>query len=387
MDTILVFRMCRYDSWRSKVQALTQAAERRGWHLQVIDQPATPDAVRKLVAFWRPKGVVVAETPTGWRRSAHIAFPSTRTVFLDSDPAYVPRGMPNVLHATKPICEAVVREFLSIGCTSIAYIGWFRKVYWSEDRIRHLKELLDLHGLPFFTFNMSRANAKDPANLNRQLCRWLNSLPRPCGVFAANDTIAEPIFAAARACGLSIPSDLAVIGMDNDFSVCERLSPSLSTFRPEYDTLAERVMDLIEGNPVKLPVNELTSRFFRRQSTRRFKHHDADVEKAVERIRKEACSGVTAREILADFPCSRRLAEMRFKSTTGKTVLETIFDARFERLFELLEKRAAPVGALADLCGFPSALVMRRQFRARTGTTPTAWREKSSRSARPLGGQ
>ena len=228
---------------------------------------------------------------------------------------------------------------------------------------------------------MSRANAKDPANLNRQLCRWLNFLPRPCGVFAANDTIAEPIFAAARACGLSIPSDLAVIGMDNDFSVCERLSPSLSTFRPEYDTLAERVMDLIEGNPVKLPVNELTSRFFRRQSTRRFKHHDADVEKAVERIRKEACSGVTAREILADFPCSRRLAEMRFKSTTGKTVLETIFDARFEHLFELLEKRAAPVGALADLCGFPSALVMRRQFRARTGTTPTAWREKSSRSA------
>ena len=295
--------------------------------------------------------------------------------------------MPNVLHATKPICEAVVREFLSIGCTSIAYIGWFRKVYWSEDRIRHLKELLDLHGLPFFTFNMSRANAKDPANLNRQLCRWLNSLPRPCGVFAANDTIAEPIFAAARACGLSIPSDLAVIGMDNDFSVCERLSPSLSTFRPEYDTLAERVMDLIEGNPVKLPVNELTSRFFRRQSTRRFKHHDADVEKAVERIRKEACSGVTASEILADFPCSRRLAEMRFKSTTGKTVLDTILDARFERLFELLEKRAAPVGALADLCGFPSALVLRRQFRARTGTTPTAWREKSSRSAHPLGGQ
>ena len=92
MDTILVFRMCRYDSWRSQVRALTQAAERRGLHLQVIDQPATPDAVRKLVAFWRPKGVVVAETPTGWRRSARIAFPGTRTVFLDSDPSYVPRG-------------------------------------------------------------------------------------------------------------------------------------------------------------------------------------------------------------------------------------------------------------------------------------------------------
>jgi LacI family transcriptional regulator len=384
MDTILVFRMCRYDSWHSKVQALTLAAERRGWHLQVIDQPATPDAVRKLVTFWHPKGVVVVETPTGWRRSARLALPSTRTVFLDSDPAYVPRGTPNVIHATKPLCEAVVREFLSIGCTSIAYIGWFRKVYWSDDRIHHLKELLDLHGLPFLTFDMNRASAKGPASLHRKLCRWLKSLPCPCGVFAANDTIAEPVFDAARACGLSIPSDLAVIGIDNDFSVCERLSPSLSTFRPEYGPLAERVMDLIEGLPVKLPFDELTARFFRRQSTRRFKHHDADVENAVERIRKEACNGITASEVLADFSCSRRLAEMRFKSTSGKTVLETILDARFERLFELLENRATPVGALADLCGFPSALVMRRQFRARTGTTPTAWREKTRRSALPL---
>ena len=73
-------------------------------------------------------------------------------------------------------------------------------------------------------------------------------------------------------------------------------------------------------------------------------------------------------------------AEMRFKSVTGKTALEMIQDARFERLFELLENSAAPVGTLADLCGFPSALVMRRQFRARTGTTPTAWRDKPVRT-------
>ena len=50
-------------------------------------------------------------------------------------------------------------------------------------------------------------------------------------------------------------------------------------------------------------------------------------------------------------------------------------------------RRRVRFAALADLCGFPSALVMRRQFRARTGTTPTAWREKSSRSAHPLSGQ
>ena len=81
------------------------------------------------------------------------------------------------------------------------------------------------------------------------------------------------------------------------------------------------------------------------------------------------------------------MAELRFKDIVGRSMFESILDVRMERCLELLANQSIPIGAIADLCGFPSALVMRRQFRARTGTTPTAWREKSSRSARPLGGQ
>ncbi len=33
--------MRRYDSWHVKVEALNAAAERRGWRIQVIDQPAS----------------------------------------------------------------------------------------------------------------------------------------------------------------------------------------------------------------------------------------------------------------------------------------------------------------------------------------------------------
>ena len=373
METILVFRMSHYDSWHKKVQALTAAAERRGWRIQVIDQPADGDAMKKLVAFWHPRGVVIAEV---WERKISLPLRKTPTVFFDCNPTLVPKGSRIVLHATKPLCDAVVREFLSIGCTSVAYIGWFHKVYWSEDRISCLKETLSLHGMPLYTLDMGRAAAKDPARMNERLCGWLKNLPLNCGIFVANDTVAEPLIAATQVCGLSIPGDVAIIGVGDEASVCERLSPSLTTFRPEYGILAERAMGLLEGGRAVAESGVLTFSPIRRQSTRRFKRRDTDVENAVERIRKEACEGLKPRDILADFSCSRRMAELRFKAVTGSTIERTILDTRLERCRELLSEGKIPIGNIADQCGFPSALVMRRQFAARMKTTPSKWRQK-----------
>ena len=372
METILVFRMSHYDSWHKKVQALTAAAERRGWRIQVIDQPADGDAMKKLVAFWRPRGVVIAEV---WEKKISLPFRKTPTVFFDCNPTLVPKGSRIVLHATKPLCDAVVREFLSIGCTSVAYIGWFHKVYWSDDRISCLKETLSLHGMPLYTLDMGRAAAKDPARMNERLCSWLKSLPHNCGVFAANDTVAEPLIAATNACGLDIPNDISIISVGDETSVCERLNPSLTTFRPEYGILAERALEILEGGRDSAESDALTFSPIRRQSTRRFKRRDTVVENAVERIRRDACCGLKPRDVFTGFSCSRRMAELRFKAITGSTVAQTILETRLERCREMLSEGNLPIGAIADRCGFPSALVMRRQFAARMKTTPSKWRQ------------
>ena len=372
MDTILVFRMSRYDSWQKKVQTLTTAAERRGWRIQVIDQPADGDAMRKLVSFWRPRGVIIAEV---WKRKMSLPIQKIPAVFFDCNPTLVPKGCHLVLHAAKPLCDAVVRELLSIGCTSVAYIGWFRNVYWSDVRIRCLKETLSLHGMSLHTFDMDPATGKDPAMLNKRLCKWLKSLPRNCGIFAANDTIAEPLIAAANACSLDIPNDIAIISVGDEPALCERLSPSLTAFKLEYGILAEQIMEMLGGEQSDAKHDAFTFTLVRRQSTRRFKRRDADVENAVERIRKEACGGLKPRDILSSFSCSCRMAEIRFKAVTGSTIEQAILDARLERCRELLSDGKIPIGNIADRCGFPSPLVMRRQFRAQMKMTPREWRQ------------
>lgn len=194
----------------------------------------------------------------------------------------------------------------------------------------------------------------------------------------ARKPLAEPLIAAANACGLGIPNDIAIISVGDETSLCERLSPSLTAFKPEYGILAERAMAMLEGEQTAAEHDGFTFTLVRRQSTRRFKRRDADVENAVERIRKEACSGLKPRDILSGFSCSCRMAEIRFKAVTRSTIERAILDARLERCRELLSDGKTPIGNIADSCGFPSPLVMRRQFRARMKMTPREWRQTNS---------
>ena len=54
-----------------------------------------------------------------------------------------------------------------------------------------------------------------------------------------------------------------------------------------------------------------------RMSTRLFAKSDKSIEAAVELIRREACKGITARDVIETIPCSRRMAELRFRTATG----------------------------------------------------------------------
>ena len=384
METILVFRMRRYDSWHVKVEALNAAAERRGWRIQVIDQPATESALRKLLAFWRPRGVVIAETPERKRPFPRNLFGRTPTVFFDCEPAFATPGLPNVLHDTHAICEDAVRELLDIGCESLGYVGWFERTFWCEDKRTACRELLDLHGKPYHELIPSRREATDAALLNRRLCTWLQKLPKPCGVLAVNDTIAEQVLDAASVCQLDIPADLAVLGVDDDRSIGERTTPTLSSFTLDYAALAEKTLELL-AHPVRVKTdNRILVRSFkliRRQSSRRFKRKDSKAEAAVELIRREACYGLTPAKVYKTFDCSLRLAQMRFKALTGHSVQDEISNVRFARLFELLSDPHLPIGSLAERCGFPSNLVLRRQFKARTELTMGEWRTKLKTSA------
>ena len=79
---------------------------------------------------------------------------------------------------------------------------------------------------------------------------------------------------------------------------------------------------------------------------------------------------VTSAKVAATFPCSRRMAEIRFRAATGHSILEEIQAARLAKARELLDKRPLQISAIADFCGYRSAAAFSKFFRAMTGTSP-----------------
>ena len=151
-------------------------------------------------------------------------------------------------------------------------------------------------------------------------------------------------------------------------------------FRGGGHLAADLLAELI-ANP-SLPPRHLKFgpvRLVRRQSTRSLKVNDPRITRAVERIRRDAATGITSADILAEIPLSRRLAEKRFREATGHSILDEIQDVRFGKICELLETDI-PIGHIANRCGLQSDSFLKRFFKARTGMTLRAWRNAHLRA-------
>ena len=385
METVLVLRTIHWDCWTVKLDALLAAAQRRGWRLQLVDRDPTM-VIGDLLKFWKPIGVVVVESgPTTVHLHPKI-FGKIPVVYLDPNPKIFAQSFAYVHHDAKEIVNAAVKEFLSIGCQHLAYVGWPETVHWSEDKRVAFSNVLRMHGKQIHELcprkqpSKNSRNSVDTFARIKKLTKFIASLPTPCGILAVNDLIAWQVLSVAQAAGKSIPDDIAVIGVDNDPIICEKTDPTLSSFELDFQGAGEAAMSIIENWSVtKRPCHHIKPlRLVRRQSTNRLPQKDQDVEKALELIRLNACSGISAHDVFPLFKCSRRMAELRFRKVTGISILKEIQNRRMEKACELLRFPKLRLDVIANQCGFRSTALFFRQFKAATGFTPLQW-SKSKR--------
>lgn len=101
---------------------------------------------------------------------------------------------------------------------------------------------------------------------------WADDPDRPTAVFAYNDEFAALMLRALRDAGLPVPSDVAVLGVD-DTPLCELVTPRLSTVALHTTRFAEMhvrvLMDLIDRTPGDglPPIPEHEPLVLRRDST------------------------------------------------------------------------------------------------------------------------
>jgi len=335
------------------------------------------DELSSLVDFWQASGLIV--DCCGLRPPLKDNIPlRVPYVFLDIAREFESPDRISVSYDIRTTCNMAARELLSLGCASYGYAGYGETVPWSEERKRVFSQALRLNGHSVETFGLSPITSR-PSVFYKKLSNWLQRLPKPMGIFAADDAFAIHLYSAVQNLKLRIPSDVAILGVDDEFTVMS--TPGISSIQLDFLEAGRLSAELLL-NKIADPTLPPTKSHFgpiqllRRSSTRKLRCKDNNLLAIVQQIREQAPHGLTAAKAAAMFPGSRCLAELRFRQMTGHSILEEITAARIERAKELLRNVDNPIGEIAGLCGYRTFNAFRNAFKSQTGLTPRDWRQK-----------
>ena len=358
------------------IRGVREFAHGTDWNIQAFEFDGTPFPVRDLVRFWSPVGCIVEASGNGMTKDTvpWHSFGKTPVVYIGGDSHVVPPNATCVVHDAIATGEAAARELLTMELEHFAFLGMKGRT-WSLRRDKAFAEAMRLNGKQIDKFYLPTCGKDIHA-----LKRWLITLPKPCGIFAASDATAETAIAVCRIANIPIPDDIAIIGVDDNEEICENTVPTLSSIHPDFrqgGRFAARLLarKIRTSASIQKETIFTVSGITRRGSTRRFKRSDTCVANALERIWGANGIYLSPKDILCGFPCSRRSAEIRFRQATGNSVLTELVKARIHRAKQLLNETQLPVATIAEQCGYRSVAHFRDAFTRLTDVTPKAWRQ------------
>lgn len=382
MDVILYFQPSAKSSAPGKLYGVQEVAAINGWHVQTVEGGISKNRIAELRDFWHPIGAI-AECGSETSIIDTSIFEDLPVVFYAHNPKLLPACVLSVSHDSAETARAAAKELMKTGFDSFAFIPFERKTYWSEERKTAFLSAVKLNGKKCSVFD---TGSRQLNHMERQqeLRKFLSALEKPCAVFAANDLTAADVVTAAHFEDIDIPKELAIIGVDNYEHICEHTTPPLSSIEPDFrhgGRIAATMLLSAIRDGGKFSGERHRSfgplRIVHRATTRLLSIYDKHVSNALQLIRNEACSGLTANKVAKLFPYSRRLADIRFRQATGHSILKEIHNVQLERAKQILLESDRQIKTISDFCGFQNPNSLRKFFKRETGMTLSEWKKKN----------
>ena len=212
---------------------------------------------------------------------------------------------------------------------------------------------------------------------------WLRELKKPAAVLAANDETARIVARVAGKMNLDIPEELALLGMDNDPGYCEECEiDSIAIAFSKAGWLAmdalERLMDSKKTRPKTIWYG--TSGIVSRGSSVSPKPAFGLMRKALAFIDSHVCDGIIVDDVVRHLQISRRLADLRFRETLGRTILSCIQERRMAEVKRLLRDTDMPITEISGKIGIANANHLKNMFRRETGLSMREFRSMAKAS-------
>jgi LacI family transcriptional regulator len=362
------------------------------WRVQHLEQPLGEE-LPELAKRQRCDGAIVdIEHQQMADQVAKLHVP-----VVDIRGAYPPSLGATVATDDKACARLGADHFLHLGFRNFAFCG-FPDVSFCEQRCSGYVEYLAGLGHETAVFEQGAGNHKSNDAFvreavgelaERQIARWLKSLPLPVAVLACNDARGRQVLDACASAGLAVPDEVAVLGIGNDEVICDLAWPPMSSIQPDafrigYEGAA--VLDAImDGEPAPLqPILLPPSGLVVRPSTDVTVLDDEEVVAALRWIREHASEGVSIGSMLQELSLSRATLDRRFRRALGRTAKEELARVRLARAKQLLVDTRYKLQQIAAMTGYPSAAQFILAFKRQTGITPGQYRRRQKPFSRPL---
>jgi LacI family transcriptional regulator len=294
--------------------------------------------------------------------------------------------LPAVLPDTLAIGRLAADHFAERQFRHMAYIG---RTIWSmsqsmyeafRDRAEELGSTCHLLRLESGPKERGAARYDRRA---REVGEWLRTRPKPLGLLSFSDSEAASICTMCRRAGLSVPEDVAVLGLGNALLDCEMAPVELSSIDPARDEwgkqAAQLLQSLMQGTPappapILIPPHGVVARL----STDVLAVADPAVARAMRFMWDHLDLNLSVDDVAADGGVPRRHLERAFRTHLGRGINAELSRKRLERCRELLTRSDLPVCDIATAIGFRSQSYLHATFRRAYGMTPREFRLRNA---------
>ena len=221
----------------------------------------------------------------------------------------------------------------------------------------------------------------------RVVSKWLGAklkdAPKPVAILAYDDADASRVLSAALDAGLSVPEDVAILGIGGDTLICENQPVPLSSVEHDQERTGYEGAALLDKlmktgpakhkaqNTILIPPTGITTR----ASTDRMAVTSPVLRKALAFIKENLSHPIGIDQIAEAIGTSRATLDRLFKSEMDRSAGQEILRQRIALAKSLLANEGLSIAQIATECGFCNQAYLTNVFRSETGLTPKAWRK------------
>ncbi|MCC6353604.1 MAG: substrate-binding domain-containing protein [Verrucomicrobiae bacterium] len=356
---------------RERLVGAYRYALERGWYLFLVR--GDDAAACHQMAGLHVDGAILYDREPGLHRAlrrlgAVTVEASARNLDLDNAAVFAD---------DQKIARMAADHLIASGFEHFAYCGMAHS-HQSLTRGEHFCDLITRRGFSATAFS---GVWPDGEIALPPLVRWLRGIPRPAGILASDDRVAERVLAACRWLGLKVPDEIGVLGTSNDELMCELTHPRLSSVALPTSELGRRAAELLEriliGRPPRRPFLTLAPlEVIARASTDRTSAKDPKIAAAIEFIRANARRPIGTDQLADSVGIPRRTLERRFAKDTGQTIHQFLVEIRLRHAKQFLRHSDAPLNEVARYCGYLATSAFTRMFSASAGCHPETYRRQ-----------